>query len=142
MLEETAQVIYLLVAIKSAQCQTKISSLKQLLCELQKILRCSRPLRRLVITKGGFEQSRQFLHLFVSAQIQLSSRRVSVVLKRINKPKKKSNSKNSNTPTEYHQSRTNSGFPTLAANVRPQPTCIKSHSPQRERNSSLASVRQ
>lgn len=49
--KETAQVTYLLARIKSAQCQTKISSLKKLLSELQKILCGSGPLRRPVIKK-------------------------------------------------------------------------------------------
>lgn len=127
--KETAQVMYLLVAIQSAQSQTKISSLKKLLSELQKIPCGSESLRRLVITKGSFERSRQFLHLCVSSKTTLPQS-LSVLLKRKIKPNKKSNSKNTNTPTEYHQSRTNLGFPTQAANVRPQPACIKSNSPE------------
>lgn len=41
---------------------------EKLLSELQKILRGSEPLRRLGITKGSFETSRQFLHLCVSSE--------------------------------------------------------------------------
>lgn len=65
--KETAQVIYLLVTIKSAQCQTKTSSLKKLLGKLQKI-ECGSEPPRLVITKGSFERPRQFLRLCISSK--------------------------------------------------------------------------
>lgn len=47
--------------------------------------------------KRSFESSRQFLHLFVSVQIQLSSRRVSVLLKR-----KKKQTKSQTQKTQTH----------------------------------------
>lgn len=133
--------MYLLVAIQSAQSQTKISSLKKLLSELQKIPCGSESLRRLVITKGSFERSRQFLHLCVSSKTTLLQS-LSVLLKRKKQTKQKVKLKKHKHAHWVSSIQNKFGVSHPSCKCQTTACLHKEQFPWIERQSSLASVRQ